>query len=1096
MKTKITKRIFAVLLTVVMLLSAVPVSVFAANGQTSGGMETETYAKGVNSVGNVLAETIEEAQTEAEEKATANAGISKLDFESLTANVKFTTDRDSKLVVAVYTEDGKQMLASAVSDVEPEDIEATVELEDTTLPQYYLVKAFLLDSSTNAALCDSFSNDTHTKAYIDFMSLDINDFDEEKVINLDENEDTNFLVVTEEASIINGNSAKNNLKSADYEKAEYVFENVDDKIKNLETGDIFYYEIGENFELIKVKSIKINGTTATIIADDMEIEEAFEFVKIDSSEFEEETPSMKKAPARSKGTSVSESVQFFKGSFSIDLKEKENGDIGFVVTKTLEKGLEKDDETDEEKDWNEDDLKFVASATADVTLNAVIKVFINNKYKNVEFTIDGSAGITLKAGIEFSKSITLGKFEATFIKIVNVGVKISFKFEFKVTLEISGTITFKKGIKWSNDGGFEKIDEKPSFKPEVKVQGEFYIGFEIKPYLSVIHENIVSLEFPLNIGARITAWMSTEDTFDKDHDCLACIAGDIKIEFTASADLWLAKKAWLFEEKHYSLGEFEVNWKITDFYYSITHNQFGWGKCLYRKKLIEFGSYPQSEVTDSATLYELNSLISSYSWENDWNSYGYYSGAGTFGTMQKSDYMKYIDLIYKGKKFRAVKFISYRPFYTFYVSNSSNTSQDENGFYTNTVYWFEYEPIKWRIIDSESGYIMSELLIDSQSYSNTMYSSNGGFNDQACTIYSNDYVTSSIREWLNNDFYFTAFNGKEMSYIINTSLDNQCTYTSSDYDIYDSHSTNDDIFLPSYFDMTNTDYGFSSNNIKGGALIAKGSDYAKCQGLLADDSELYHDTSSWRLRSPGIYEDGASGVSCDGTINDFYFGVNETNTGIRPALYLKLTSFISKAPAMLKKTAAPKATRAMTAADPNFEFTYSYCIAGNDYVLLNVTNYGDDFELTDESLQFIDQLTADENGTVTADFEPKEKLNNSTTLLVGDFGNGVEARVMTKCNHENTAVEEVAATCTTDGYKKIYCTECDEVLSDEVLPATNNHADNDHNGRCDSCDRDNTQGCDCRCHKDGFAGFIYKIVRIFWKLFRTRQICDCGISHY
>lgn len=37
--------------------------------------------------------------------------------------------------------------------------------------------------------------------------------------------------------------------------------------------------------------------------------------------------------------------------------------------------------------------------------------------------------------------------------------------------------------------------------------------------------------------------------------------------------------------------------------------------------------------------------------------------------------------------------------------------------------------------------------------------------------------------------------------------------------------------------------------------------------------------------------------------------------------------------------------------------------------------------------------------------------------------------------------------------------------------------------------------CSCICHKTGFLGFIYKIIRIFWKLFGTKPVCECGLPH-
>ena len=38
--------------------------------------------------------------------------------------------------------------------------------------------------------------------------------------------------------------------------------------------------------------------------------------------------------------------------------------------------------------------------------------------------------------------------------------------------------------------------------------------------------------------------------------------------------------------------------------------------------------------------------------------------------------------------------------------------------------------------------------------------------------------------------------------------------------------------------------------------------------------------------------------------------------------------------------------------------------------------------------------------------------------------------------------------------------------------------------------------CSCNCHKDGFMGAIWKILRFFYKLFKTNQYCACGAAHY
>lgn len=183
--------------------------------------------------------------------------------------------------------------------------------------------------------------------------------------------------------------------------------------------------------------------------------------------------------------------------------------------------------------------------------------------------------------------------------------------------------------------------------------------------------------------------------------------------------------------------------------------------------VIEFGSYPQSNVTDSALIAELNAQGGA------WTSYGYYSGSEDHGSMQPSDYMRYKDVVYGGAKYRGVVFDSYRPYWTVYPSSSGNTYQDDNGYTTGTVYWFKYEPIRWRVLDPDEGLVMCESIIDSQAYSNTTYTHNSEYwNDASHTHYANDYATSSIRNWLKDSFYEIAFTYEEKAKIGTTTLDN------------------------------------------------------------------------------------------------------------------------------------------------------------------------------------------------------------------------------------------------------------------------------------------------------------------------------------
>ena len=100
--------------------------------------------------------------------------------------------------------------------------------------------------------------------------------------------------------------------------------------------------------------------------------------------------------------------------------------------------------------------------------------------------------------------------------------------------------------------------------------------------------------------------------------------------------------------------------------------------------------------------------------------------------------------------------------------------------------------------------------------------------------------------------------------------------------------------------------------------------------------------------------------------------------------------------------------------------------------------------------------------------------------------------------HTFAEVADKPATCTEDGERTESCLCGETVITAE--PATG-HIDKDGDGVCDVCGEDlgthtPSENCSCNCHKSGFAGFIYKIMRFFWKLFGINKVCACGQAHY
>ena len=98
------------------------------------------------------------------------------------------------------------------------------------------------------------------------------------------------------------------------------------------------------------------------------------------------------------------------------------------------------------------------------------------------------------------------------------------------------------------------------------------------------------------------------------------------------------------------------------------------------------------------------------------------------------------------------------------------------------------------------------------------------------------------------------------------------------------------------------------------------------------------------------------------------------------------------------------------------------------------------------------------------------------------------------------------ATCKATGVKTYTCTVCKATKTETV--AKLNHRDSNGDGKCDMCGfkvgesgkpdtpDDSSNNCNHICHKSGFKHFLYIIVRMFWRLFKINQVCDCGFKHY
>ncbi len=809
---KMSKRIIAAIVTAIMVFTAIPLSVFATETDatvTQGNNDVSVTA--TNSLGAMLTDTLETAGMEPDGDYT----ITDLTFESNTATVSYLNIGPCELVVAVYDENTMQMLTSEVTSVEADSASAMVTFTKT-LPEFFVAKAFLLDNDY-APLCKEYTSRRNTTEFVEFMALETTDFEEDKVINLDESEDNNFLVLGDDVQKIKGDTETNILVSSDIETNTYVFKNIDSNISSLKKGDIFHLDNGdmENLVVIKVASITIDGTTATIVAETASLEDVFEVIKLDSDELKTGV----EVDSAESGT-ISED-----GEITFDAVEAGNANNPWKETKTF--SLEKEFKND-----SGDSVKI--TGTAVFTLEAHYKIYVSRKWSEISFIINPSAVVTVTVdGVISERRYKIGHFYFSMYG-VTIGVEPEFVFSASANITLTGTWKTQIGFGFNTSDGFVNKSTSPTFEPTVKIAGQFYIGFNLAPYLTFVHEAVIDIKFVAEIGITIKATYSN----NSGHSCDNCIDGDVL--WSANLDVDLAILWGLIDTSKNENYKGDI-WnkeptKFADFYYSFDNSEFGWGECPYKTI-----SIPSDAIKFDGHYYTI--IRKKLNW-----------------------------------------------------SNAKKYCESLNGHLITIT------------SEKENKFALSLL----ENYPNDVYT---------IGIYE---VSEGNWSWVTNE----------------TILYTNWGYMQPDNDVISSNGFGEH-------------FGFIVN----------------------------YETNWGHKCLPGEWND-----SC---INTESYFICEWDSGTKAETSTvstdSTTDFI------------------LNSIENEIITTDPYCfqmngVAGNSYTLLNVTDYSDSFVLSNSNLLYIDQVVADENGVITSSYIPKAYDENSTTLLIGDFGSGTEIKKLAKVN--------------------------------------------------------------------------------------------------
>lgn len=269
------------------------------------------------------------------------------------------------------------------------------------------------------------------------------------------------------------------------------------------------------------------------------------------------------------------------------------------------------------------------------------------------------------------------------------------------------------------------------------------------------------------------------------------------------------------------------------------------------KKYVNYGSYPQTHVGNSELVAELNKLT-------EINENGYYS--------------------YNGKEYAKVIAKPDKSFYTDKYGNAMYyTYSDGVKLYVDTIEWFVVEPIKWRVLEENDGSIkvISTVILDTTCY----YVNKNYRNIDDVRIAPNNYKYSTLREFLNNDFYNLAFTIEQQSSILVSDVDNSGNTTTSSLNKYACENTLDKVYALSYSEAYLSSY-FENNSER--QLLA--TDYALAVGANFWGGD-YENFGLWWLRSP-FYNHPNYAYRVDGNATYYDFVVDYAHYGISPAMQI------------------------------------------------------------------------------------------------------------------------------------------------------------------------------------------------------------------
>ena len=555
------KQFLVMLLVISLSITSLGSTVFAAgdfSSETQDEQITDSSqnlnVEGTDSVGDMLASVISEENNNSEERKQSANNITGLEIEDDTAVVEFQTLTDAEVVVAVYDEQRVQMLASGNEMVSQDENMATVTISGD-MPQYFAATAYLLDADSHEPLCEAYNTELYTKDVQDLKNSTADDYDSDKVLQLDKDDKkTNFAVFNEETTVADEGADKNQLN--DNGDGTYTITNADSSFTDLKVGDTFSYNYEDGTVLlVKVADISVKGTTVTVRKDtDTDLTDYFDYVKIETDEVQEDW-NVDNSDLE-EGVTAADSEAYTQAS-----RIGGSGSSKYSTSWNIYKNL---------------DENVTITGSFKYSFSFTIDVYITAGYQYLSVKDEYSAGIEVDiTGKSKLIDIPLGRISTQPIICVKVELIPAFLVETSGSVTWSGEIKGSSGGAYDSNSGFKNLSSSPSCQSSLKVEGKIFMGVKVSPSVSIVDSDLANASLGFSGGAEIAASYSVYDTSkDQIHECKKCLKGEVKSKLSMELTVKLIKGK-VYRKRSYDLGTV----KTGDFYYSIDYDEFGWTTC-------------------------------------------------------------------------------------------------------------------------------------------------------------------------------------------------------------------------------------------------------------------------------------------------------------------------------------------------------------------------------------------------------------------------------------------------------------------------------------------------------------------------------------